>query len=211
MVFSGSTAPGRSGRTCPSVMVRLAPCRAGSIAGARPGLVGYPGGASGLCRSPGPGRLEPAFRRQHHRPRPPARGRRPQGRWRKRGICDEALGRSRGGFTTKIHIRAEGLGKPVTFSLTGGQVHDSQQFATLMGTGWICRLGRGRPRLKPDRVAGDKAYSSGKIREALRRRGIGAVIPTKENERRQPDFDREARSRAQARSPSRPRRRGRST
>jgi transposase len=61
-----------------------------------------------------------------------------------------------------------------------------------MGTGWIRRLGRGRPRLKPDRVVGDKAYSSGKIREALRRRGIGAVIPTKENERRQPDFDREA-------------------
>ena len=61
-----------------------------------------------------------------------------------------------------------------------------------MGTGSIRRLGRGRPRLKPDRVAGDKAYSSGKIREALRRRGIGAVIPTKENERRQPDFDRQA-------------------
>ena len=59
-----------------------------------------------------------------------------------------------------------------------------------MGTGWIRRLGRGRPRLKPDRVAGDN--SSGKIREALRRRGIGAVIPTKENEQRQPDFDREA-------------------
>ena len=38
-----------------------------------------------------------------------------------------------------------------------------------MGTGSIRRLGRGRPRLKPDRVAGDKAYSSGKIREALRR------------------------------------------
>jgi hypothetical protein len=32
--------------------------------------------------------------------------------------------KSRGGFTTKIHIRAEGLGKPVTFSLTSGQVHE---------------------------------------------------------------------------------------
>ncbi len=61
-----------------------------------------------------------------------------------------------------------------------------------MGTGWIRRLGRGRSRLKPDRVAGDKAYSSGKIRKALRRRGIDAVIPIKENEQRQPDFDREA-------------------
>jgi hypothetical protein len=95
------------------------------------------------------------------------------------GSVDEALGR--GGVT--IHIRAEGLGKPVTFTLTGGQVHDSQQFATLMGTGRIRRLGRGRPRLKPDRVAGDKAYSSRAIRESLRKRGIGAVIPTKSNER----------------------------
>jgi hypothetical protein len=69
----------------------------------------------------------------------------------KRGISDEALGRSRGGLSTKIHIRAEGLGKPVTFTLTGGEVHDSKAFATLMGTGWIKRLGRGRPRLKPDR------------------------------------------------------------
>jgi hypothetical protein len=59
------------------------------------------------------------------------------------------------------------LGKPVTFNLTGGHVHDSQQFATLMGTGWIRRLGHGRPRLNPDRVAGDKAYSSGLIRSAL--------------------------------------------
>jgi len=136
--------------------------------------------------------VEPALRRQHYRARSPARRRRAQGRRRKRGICDEALGRSRGGFSTKIHIRAEGLGKPVTFSLTGGEVHDSQSFATLMNTGWIRRLGRGRPRLKPDRVAGDKAYSSRAIREALRKRGIGAVIPTKSNERQDPAFDREA-------------------
>ena len=105
---------------------------------------------------------------------------------------DEALGHSRGGFTTKIHIRAEELGKPVTITLTGGEVHDSKLFATLMNTGWIRRLGRGRPRLKPDRLAGDKAYSSRAIREALRQRGIGAVIPTRSTERQDPAFDREA-------------------
>ena len=59
-----------------------------------------------------------------------------------------------------------------------------------MGTGWIRRLGRGRPRLKPDRLAADKAYSSGVIRSALRRRGIRPVIPTKSNERSDPTFDR---------------------
>jgi Transposase and inactivated derivatives len=105
---------------------------------------------------------------------------------------DEALGRSRGGFSTKVHIRAEGFGKPVIFTVTGGEVHDSQAFATLMETGWIRRWGRGRPRLKPDRLAADKAYSSGVIRSALRRRHIQSVIPTKSNERPDPTFDRNA-------------------
>lgn len=107
--------------------------------------------------------------------------------------CDgEALGRSRGGFSTKIHVRAEGLGKPVTFTLKGGEVHDSMALPALMGTGWIRRVGRGRPRLKPDRLAADKAYSRGVIRRALRRRGIKPVIPTKSNQRLEPTFDRAA-------------------
>jgi transposase len=57
-----------------------------------------------------------------------------------------------------------------------------------MGSGAIRRLGRGRFRLKPARLAGDKA-GSGKIRETLRRRGIDAVIPTKSNEQRRVNFD----------------------
>lgn len=104
----------------------------------------------------------------------------------------EGLGRSRGGFTTKIHVRAEGLGKPVTFVVTGGEVHDSQAVDALMQEGKVKRPGRGRPRLRPRRVAGDKAYSSNRIRAALRRRGIKPVIPTKANERRDPTFDRQA-------------------
>jgi transposase len=103
---------------------------------------------------------------------------------------DEALGRSRGGFT--IHVRCEGYGKPVTFTLTGGQVHDSRQVSALINRGAIRRIGRGRPRLRPAKLAGDKAYSSRSIRLALRKRGITPVIPTKANERRQPGFDREA-------------------
>ncbi|MBP2304579.1 transposase [Azospirillum melinis] len=155
-------------------------------------LAAYPGSPAGPCRPPRPGGLEPALRGQHRGPRSSARGWRPEGQRRKRGIDGEALGRSRGGFSTKIHIRAEGLGKPVTFTLTGGEVHDSKAFATLMGTGWIRRLGRGRPRLKPDRLAADKAYCSGVIRSALRRRSITPVIPTKSNERPDPAFDRDA-------------------
>lgn len=65
-------------------------------------------------------------------------------------------------------------------------------FPTLVGAGWIRRMGRGRPRLKPDRLAADKAYSSGVIHRALRRRDIQPVIPTKSNERPEPAFDRAA-------------------
>jgi transposase len=58
--------------------------------------------------------------------------------------------------------------------------------------GAIKRAGRGRPRLRPRRLVGDKGYSSRAVRQALRRRGIGAVIPRKRNERRAARFDREA-------------------
>ena len=107
---------------------------------------------------------------------------------REPGAEDEALGRSRGGFT--IHLRCEGYGKPVIFTVT--EVHDTRQVSALISRGAIRRIGRGRPRLRPTKLVGDKAYSSRSIRLALRKRGITPVIPTKANERRQPDFDREA-------------------
>lgn len=105
---------------------------------------------------------------------------------------DEALGRSRGGFTTKIHLRCEGDGKPVTVAVTAGQGHDSQGAPVLMSRGAIKRIGRGRFRLRPAKVVGDTAYSSRRFRISMRQRGIIPVIPTKANERRQRNFDREA-------------------
>src|SRR5205807_2449087 len=98
----------------------------------------------------------------------------------------EALGRSRGGFSTKVHVRAEGRGKPVVFVLTGGERHDQVALPALTRRGAIKRAGRGRPRLRPRRLVGDKGYSSQTVRQSLRRRGIGAVIPRRANERRAP-------------------------
>ncbi|WP_424945432.1 transposase [Brucella anthropi] len=43
----------------------------------------------------------------------------------------EALGRSRGGFTTKLHARCDAKGRPLGFVLTPGQTHDTQGFAPL--------------------------------------------------------------------------------
>jgi transposase len=61
-----------------------------------------------------------------------------------------------------------------------------------MERGAIKRPGRGRPRNRPDRLAGDKGYSSPMVRRYLRERRIGAVIPTKANEEPDPAFDRAA-------------------
>lgn len=104
----------------------------------------------------------------------------------------EALGRSRGGFTTKIHLRAEGEGKPIAILVTAGQTNEQSAFGALMEIGAVKRAGRGRPRIRPERVVGDKGYSSKKIRAYLRRRGIGVVIARQDNEKRRGSFDKEA-------------------
>jgi transposase len=101
----------------------------------------------------------------------------------------EALGRSQGGFSTKLHLRAEGNGRPITAVLTGGERHEQIALEALLDQGAIRRSGRGRPRLRPRRVAGDKGYSSPTARGRLRRRRIRPVIPSKSNQRRQPHFD----------------------
>jgi transposase len=156
------------------------------------GFVGPgPGGAPGRGGREGRGRLGPPLRRRHHRARASTRRRRPPDR-RKRGMPDEALGRSRGGFSTKVHLRVEGNGRPITAVLTGGERHEQLVLEAVLDTGAIRRQGPGRPRLRPRRVAGDKGYSSPKARRSIRRRGIVPVIPTKRNERRDPAFDREA-------------------
>ena len=122
--------------------------------------------------------------RRHQRSRSSARC------WGKKGEGDQALGRSRGGFCTKVHVRVEGAGKPVAFVLTPGQQHEASVFGELMTLGAVRRPGVGRPRIRPRRVCGDKGYSSSKIRSYLRRRGIRYTTPRRSNERRNGPFDR---------------------
>ncbi|MFE2022970.1 IS5 family transposase [Streptomyces sp. NPDC059499] len=114
----------------------------------------------------------------------------------------QALGRSRGGLTTKIHLACDGRGLPLTVVVTPGNVNDSTVFNTIMDTLRVPRPGVGRPRCRPDAVIADKAYSSRAIRQALRRRGIRPVIPEHTDQKanrvrrgqaggRPPTFDRE--------------------
>lgn len=57
----------------------------------------------------------------------------------------EALGRSVGGFSTKIHLRIEGRGKPMVIRLTAGQCHETTEFEPLIEQGAVKRQGPGRP------------------------------------------------------------------
>lgn len=91
----------------------------------------------------------------------------------------EALGRSRGGFSTKIHLAADSRCRPITTLTTAGQRHDSIVFEMVLDQVHVPRPGRGRPRCRPDGVSADKAYSSRGNRAYLRRRRIRATIPEK--------------------------------
>lgn len=90
---------------------------------------------------------------------------------------DHGIGRSRGGLTSKIHHLVDGAGRPLVVLVSPGQTNDAPLFEHLLAHLRVDRPGRGRPRTRPDRLRGDKAYSSRAIRAELRRRGITAVIP----------------------------------
>ena len=94
----------------------------------------------------------------------------------------EALGRSRGGFSTKIHLRTNAKGDPLTFDVTGGEVHEVKGYDALMQLHEI----------DPAKLIGDKGYDSGGIRNDLAKRGIEPVIPPRSNRKTPIEYDREA-------------------
>lgn len=112
------------------------------------------------------------------------------GRGKKSSAEVEALGRSRGGFTTKIHIRCEGTGKLITFLLTPGQESDIQLAEQLMETGAVRRK-TGHLRLYPKRLMADKGYTSAAFRMYLHQRNIRCTIPHRRNEHHKGTFNKQ--------------------
>ena len=101
-----------------------------------------------------------------------------------------ALGRSRGGFSTKIHLLCDGGGNPLHFHLTPGQNHESTALEALL-TG---ADEYGEAVAWPVALAGDKGYRAKWIDNYLLQLGIRPVIPSKEGEdraARRVEFDRE--------------------
>ena len=88
-----------------------------------------------------------------------------------------ALGRSRGGLTSKVHLAAEIRCRLLAFVLTAGQAADSPRFIPVLEKIRV-RGPVGRPRTRPGAVA-DKAYSSRANRGYLRKQKVKAVIPEK--------------------------------
>jgi transposase len=119
------------------------------------------------------GRERALQHRQHHGSRPHL------GSGRKRGTHQRALGRSRGGFTSKIHCLADAKGRPLAFHLTPGEAADCKAYEKLIDL----------PERAPDALLGDKAYDTDDIRNDLKKRHIKPVIPPKSNRNVQFRYD----------------------
>lgn len=79
----------------------------------------------------------------------------------------------------------------MSLCLTAGQRHEAIGFEPLISTGAVKRPGRGHPRLRPQRIVGDKGYCGLPVRRLLRRRGIRFTIAKRSNMCRSGPFDRE--------------------
>lgn len=82
----------------------------------------------------------------------------------------QAIGRSRAGNTSKIHLAVDSYGLPIEFVITGGETHDSKAASEL-----IAQLPA------TDALIADKGYDSEAIRELIEKKGAKAVIPRKSN------------------------------
>jgi transposase len=103
--------------------------------------------------------------RQYHRASPPA-----QRRSQKKAGEDQAIGKSKGGLSTKIHALVDALGNPLKIILTAGQVHD------LAGADAFV------PGMEAEALLADKAYDADeRVIEPLEAAGKTVVIPPKKN------------------------------
>ncbi len=87
----------------------------------------------------------------------------------------QALGRSQGGLSTKLHLLVEGLGRPMAVQLLPGQSHEAPHALELVNAVQVKGM-PGRPRQRFGAVAGDKAYDSKVLRAELRRLHMRPVI-----------------------------------
>jgi transposase len=105
----------------------------------------------------------------------------PLGSGRKRGAFNNAIGRSRGGQTTKIHALTDDIGRPHILLITAGNVHDLVAVRRLLAMGH-----------RPKRVLADRAYDANSLRQELARQRIKAVIPPNPTRKHPHRYDKNA-------------------
>ena len=91
---------------------------------------------------------------------------------------DQALGRSRGGLSTKIHATVDALGNPLRCLLSGGHVADITHGQALI-EGFAAQA-----------LLADQGYDANHLLDYLAERDIEAVIPPKANRLEQREYDR---------------------
>jgi transposase len=94
------------------------------------------------------------------------------------GQENQALGRSRGGFSTKIHACVDALGNPLRFLLTGGQRHDITQAEDLIAD------------FEFERVIADRSYDAEEFLTRITAKEAEAVIPPRKNRKSLRKYDR---------------------
>lgn len=98
----------------------------------------------------------------------------------KKAPDDEAIGRSKGGLSTKIHALVDALGNPIAFKLTAGQQHD------LVGADALL------PQLAAGTLIADKAYDADdRVIRRLQEAGKTAVIPPRRHRTTTREFDKD--------------------
>jgi transposase len=84
--------------------------------------------------------------------------------------------------STKIHLRTNANGEPLTFDVTAGETHEVKGYEALIELHDVA----------PDRFLGDKGYDSDAIRADLTKRGVEPVIPPRSNRKTPIEYDHEA-------------------
>ena len=93
------------------------------------------------------------------------------------GQASQALGRSRGGFSTKIHITVDGLGNPLRWRLTAGQSHESTEAQALLDG------------LVGEHVIADRGYAGQALVDWIVEQGAEAVIPPHQRAKQPREYD----------------------
>ncbi|WP_414711351.1 IS5 family transposase [Sphingomonas sp. UBA978] len=97
-----------------------------------------------------------------------------------KGRSSQAIGRSRGGWTTKVHALTDVIGRPYALMLTPGNVSDIKAAPALLERAGHMRY-----------LLGDKGYDADRLRRSLRDAGAVPVIPGRRNRKRIIRYDKD--------------------